>query len=133
MEINGVSIVSEEQREQDQLLQLIGIMAGGIGYGELGAMLAARNLYREAAQSKKESQPLARNPKPAGPEPAPHNAEKLSLSVDEAARATGMTRRGVLACISSGSLKSFKIGNNQLILAEELRTWLHIQANGDTQ
>lgn len=125
--------MSEEQREQDQLLQLIGIMAGGIGYGELGAMLAARNLYREAAQSKKESQPLARNPKPAGTEPAPHNAEKLSMSVDEAARAIGITRRGVLACIRSGSLKCFKIGNNQLILADELRAWIHIQANGDRQ
>lgn len=125
--------MSEEERERDQLMQLIGIMAGGIGYGELGAMLAARNLYREAARSNKDSQALARNHKPAGPGVAPLQAEKLSMSVDEAAGVIGITRRGVLACISSGSLKSFKIGNNQLILAEELKTWLHIQSNGDTK
>ncbi|MFJ2710893.1 helix-turn-helix domain-containing protein [Pseudomonas sp. NPDC087346] len=124
--------MSHEEREQDQLMQLIGIMAGGIGYGELGAMLAARKLYREAAQSKK-SEVMARNQSSFVPEPAPLSPEKLSMSIDEAARAIGITRRGVLACISSGSLKSFKIGNNQLILAEELRSWLHIQANGDTQ
>lgn len=127
--------MSEEERDQDQLLQLIGIMAGGISYDELGAMLAARNLYREAAQSKKESQELACNPKPAGLEqkPAPLHPEKLSMSIDEAASAIGLTRRGVLACIRSGSLKCFKIGNNQLILADELRAWIHIQANGDRQ
>lgn len=113
--------MSESEREQEQLLELIGIMAGGIGHNELGVMLAARKLYIESAQAKKAVQVI--------PDalPAPR-VERLSFSVDEAAYAVGISRRAMLKCLSGGDLPSFKIGTNQLILTSELTSWLSKQA-----
>lgn len=112
--------MTESEREQAQLLELIGIMAGGISSGELDAMLVARKLYLEAARSKK-------------PAPVPMEAgasvEKLSMSVYEAAHAVGISRRAMLKCLSLGDLPSFKVGNNQLIMVTELTSWLNHKAS----
>jgi excisionase family DNA binding protein len=109
--------VSESEREQRQLLELIGIMAAGIGHDELGAMLAARKLYLESVQSRQTTEAI-----PAAS--MPPAIEKLSYSVDEAAHAVGISRRAMLKCLSGGDLPSFKVGTNQLILVDELTSWL---------
>ena len=53
----------------------------------------------------------------AGPAP-------LAVAPDEAARVAGIGRTTLYRAISSGELKSLKIGKRRLIAVETLRTWL---------
>jgi len=48
----------------------------------------------------------------------------LAVAPDEAARLAGVGRTTLYRAISSGDLKSLKVGKRRLIAVEALRTWL---------
>jgi excisionase family DNA binding protein len=49
---------------------------------------------------------------------------QLTIAPDEAARVAGIGRTTLYRAISTGELKSLKIGKRRLIAVETLRTWL---------
>lgn len=51
-------------------------------------------------------------------------AKILAVSPNEAARLCGIGRTTLYAALSSGDLKSVKIGTRRLIMIEALRDWL---------
>lgn len=51
-------------------------------------------------------------------------AERLAVSLQEAARLAGVGRTKLYEAIGSGALRSFKIGTRRLIMVEALRDWL---------
>ena len=53
-----------------------------------------------------------------------HTAQILAVSPDEAARLCGIGRTTLYAALSSGELKSVKIGTRRLIMLDALRDWL---------
>ena len=55
-----------------------------------------------------------------------HNevADRLAVSIVEAARLAGVGRTTIYEAIGSGALHSLKIGKRRLILIVSLRTWL---------
>ncbi|WP_370286573.1 helix-turn-helix domain-containing protein [Pseudooceanicola nanhaiensis] len=53
-----------------------------------------------------------------------HTAQILAVSPNEAARLCGIGRTTLYAALSSGNLKSVKIGTRRLIMLEALRDWL---------
>lgn len=59
-------------------------------------------------------------------------AQLISVSTEEAARVTGLTRSTVYIAIAKGELKSFKCGRRRLILIKELEAWINnIAKNGE--
>ncbi|MBS1941291.1 MAG: helix-turn-helix domain-containing protein [Bacteroidetes bacterium] len=52
------------------------------------------------------------------------SAERLSVSVEEAARMLGVCRGLVFRLLREGQLKSVRIGKRRLIPAEELKAFL---------
>lgn len=50
--------------------------------------------------------------------------EKLSYTIEEAAKATGICRSRLYIEIGNGRLRMVKCGRRSSILAEDLRTWL---------
>lgn len=59
-------------------------------------------------------------------------AQLISVSTEEAARVTGLTRSTVYIAIAKGELKSFKLGRRRLILIKELECWIeNIAKNGE--
>ena len=62
-----------------------------------------------------------------------HAAQILAVSPNEAARLCSIGRTTLYAALSSGELKSIKIGTRRLILVEALRAWLkkHEQTRGE--
>ncbi|WP_319825812.1 helix-turn-helix domain-containing protein [Thalassovita sp.] len=57
-------------------------------------------------------------------------AQILAVSPNEAARICSIGRTTLYAALSSGELKSIKLGKRRLILIETLREWLR---NNQTQ
>lgn len=53
-----------------------------------------------------------------------HATQILAVSPNEAARLCGIGRTTLYAALSSGDLKSVKIGTRRLIMIEALRAWL---------
>ncbi|SHH76284.1 helix-turn-helix domain-containing protein [Marivita hallyeonensis] len=53
-----------------------------------------------------------------------HPAQILAVSPNEAARLCGIGRTSLYAALSSGELKSVKIGTRRLITIGALRDWL---------
>ena len=53
-----------------------------------------------------------------------HILEPIAVSPSEAARLSGVGRTTVYAAMSSGELKSIKIGTRRLITVEAIRAWL---------
>ncbi|TRD14284.1 helix-turn-helix domain-containing protein [Palleronia caenipelagi] len=53
-----------------------------------------------------------------------HAAQVLAVSPNEAARLCGIGRTTLYAALSSGELRSVKIGTRRLITMEALRDWL---------
>lgn len=51
-------------------------------------------------------------------------AQVLAVSPNEAARLSGLGRTTLYAALSSGDLKSVKIGARRLIMLDALRDWL---------
>lgn len=51
-------------------------------------------------------------------------AERITLSVPEAAQAVGVSRRTIYNWVHMPGFPSRKIGSRRLILVEELREWL---------
>lgn len=51
-------------------------------------------------------------------------AQILAVSPNEAARLCGIGRTTLYAALSSGDLKSVKIGTRRLIMIDALRDWL---------
>lgn len=49
----------------------------------------------------------------------------IAVSPNEAARLCGIGRTTLYASLSSGQLKSVKIGTRRLITIDALRAWLH--------
>lgn len=58
------------------------------------------------------------------PKSPAHTSEPIAVSPDEAARLCGVGRTTLYAAISSGELKSLKIGSRRLITIEAIREWL---------
>lgn len=58
------------------------------------------------------------------PELISQAAQILAVSPNEAARICGIGRTTLYTALSSGDLKSVKIGTRRLILVETLRAWL---------
>lgn len=59
-------------------------------------------------------------------------AQLISVSTEEAARITGLTRSTVYIAIAKGELKSFKFGKRRLILIKEVEAWINLAAkNGE--
>ena len=58
------------------------------------------------------------------PELVNHAAQVLAVSPNEAARICGIGRTTLYAALSSGELKSAKIGTRRLIRLEAIREWL---------
>ena len=58
------------------------------------------------------------------PELINHAAQVLAVSPNEAARLCGIGRTTLYAALSSGDLKSVKIGTRRLIRLEAIREWL---------
>jgi excisionase family DNA binding protein len=52
----------------------------------------------------------------------------LAVRVQQACELTGLPRSTLYPKITSGELRSFKIGGARLILYEDLRAWLDRQA-----
>jgi excisionase family DNA binding protein len=52
--------------------------------------------------------------------------EKLSYTIDEAAKATGICRSRLYIEIGTGRLRMVKCGRRSSILAEDLRNWLSV-------
>ena len=50
--------------------------------------------------------------------------EPIAVSPNEAARLSGVGRTTLYAALSSGALKSIKIGTRRLITVEAIRAWL---------
>lgn len=67
------------------------------------------------------------------PELITHAAQILAVSPNEAARLCSIGRTTLYAALSSGDLKSIKIGTRRLITLEALRDWLkrNEQATGE--
>lgn len=53
-----------------------------------------------------------------------HTAQILAVSPNEAARLCSIGRTTLYAALSSGELRSVKIGTRRLIMLEALRDWL---------
>ena len=51
-------------------------------------------------------------------------AERLAVSVEDAAAMAGVGRTTLYAALSAGSLRSLKIGKRRLIRLEALRAWI---------
>ena len=58
------------------------------------------------------------------PDPITQAAQVLAVSPNEAARLCGLGRTTLYAALSSGELKSVKIGTRRLIMLDALRDWL---------
>ena len=57
-------------------------------------------------------------------EPTAHFDERYAISIDEAARRSGLSRSRVYEALKAGDLKSLKIGARRLIMIDALMTWL---------
>lgn len=59
--------------------------------------------------------------------------QPIAVSPNEAARLSGVGRTTLYAALSSGSLRSIKIGTRRLITVDALRAWLlqHELPNGE--
>lgn len=53
-----------------------------------------------------------------------HSMDPIAVSPDEAARLSGVGRTTLYAALSSGKLKSMKIGTRRLISIDAIRAWL---------
>jgi excisionase family DNA binding protein len=53
-----------------------------------------------------------------------HFDERYAISIDEAARRSGLSRSKVYEALKAGDLKSLKIGARRLIMIDELWAWL---------
>lgn len=51
-------------------------------------------------------------------------AERLTVSVEDAAAMVGIGRTTLYAALGNGSLPSLKIGNRRLIRIEALKAWI---------
>lgn len=58
------------------------------------------------------------------PELITQAAQVLAVSPNEAARLCSLVRTTLYAALSSGELKSVKIGTRRLIMLDALRAWL---------
>jgi len=58
------------------------------------------------------------------PELITQAAQVLAVSPNEAARLSGLGRTTLYAALSSGELKSIKLGARRLIMLDTLRDWL---------
>jgi excisionase family DNA binding protein len=58
---------------------------------------------------------------------------KISMSLDEAALATGVSRRTIYEWIRLETLQSFKLGGRRLILRTDLERFITDAARGDHQ
>lgn len=54
----------------------------------------------------------------------PHPVTPLAVSPSDAAPLSGLGRTTIYAAISSGDLRSIKIGNRRLIMVAWLRDWM---------
>ena len=54
---------------------------------------------------------------------------KIAYRIDEAVKATGLGRTFLYERISSGELKSIKVGGRRLIMADDLLNFLSGQGN----
>lgn len=54
----------------------------------------------------------------------PHPVTPLAVSPNDAAPLSGLGRTTIYAAISSGDLRSIKIGNRRLIMVDWLRDWM---------
>jgi len=57
-------------------------------------------------------------------EPTGHFDERDAISIDEAARRSGLSRSRVYEALKAGDLKSLKIGARRLIMIDALMAWL---------
>lgn len=64
------------------------------------------------------------------PELLNHAAQILAVSPNEAARLCSIGRTTLYAALSSGDLKSVKIGTRRLITIDALRDWLKNNEQG---
>ncbi|MEM6623097.1 MAG: helix-turn-helix domain-containing protein [Pseudomonadota bacterium] len=54
----------------------------------------------------------------------PHPVAPLAVSPNDAVPLSGLGRTTIYAAISSGDLRSIKIGNRRLIMVDWLRDWM---------
>ncbi len=54
----------------------------------------------------------------------PRDPAPIAVSPVEAARLVGLGRTSIYEALSSGALRSLKIGKRRLILVDALRAWL---------
>lgn len=53
--------------------------------------------------------------------------DPIAVSPSEAARISGIGRTSLYSALSSGDLKSFKIGTRRLITVDAIRAWIRAQ------
>jgi len=58
------------------------------------------------------------------PPPPSSNIQRIALSIDETAEASGFSRSTVYEALSTGELKASRRGRKAVILVEEIRRWL---------
>lgn len=58
------------------------------------------------------------------PKTHPQSMNPIAVSPNEAARLSGVGRTTIYAALSSGDLKSIKIGTRRLITVEAIKDWL---------
>ena len=58
------------------------------------------------------------------PKTHPQIMQPIAVSPNEAARLSGVGRTTLYAALSSGDLKSIKIGTRRLIMVDAIRDWL---------
>lgn len=56
-------------------------------------------------------------------------SDKLSYRIDEAVKATGLSRSSLYRVIARGDLKTFKVGTMTLIMADALQAFLERQSH----
>jgi excisionase family DNA binding protein len=69
----------------------------------------------------------ASRPATDGPGPLP---ERLALSVEEAARLVGISRRQIYEEITRGRLRTVKVGKRRLVPHDDLKHWLRTRPPG---
>jgi len=57
--------------------------------------------------------------------------QPYALTIDNAARFSGLSRSRIYELIGAGALKSFKVGNRRMIKAEDLKAFLDHAASED--
>lgn len=56
--------------------------------------------------------------------------ERLAYSLDDAAHAAGISRAGLCRFIAAGAVPCRQLGGKRVILADDLRAWLHALPEG---